>query len=421
MAAQNPHASSFHDGVKATAGANVTALFQRVYFISALGFSERGGGGLCSLAYLQAMTDLFPNKVVLIAAEGQCNPVGVVERLEAVHEVPERPLFQKAFYAAAGISQDRLSPAVDRLARRIDLGNALVFINSSKAGRFARLFQSRGVPVLTLFHNVERNFTLHNEPNRLLRAINMRTAGFNDDCAYRSGTGVIFLSSRDAAIMRNQYPTIQPDVVREDGYFGTRESEGVGADYEVSERDILLINCSLGLEQNVAGVMAFLDRVWPLLAPLTALRSLKLVLAGGQPDPRIVTRAVSLPRVEVVSRPSPEAMKRLFARARLCVSTIDDGSGIKVRIAEALRHGRAIVATPHSCTGYENVSPEVLIRASLSEMEQAIVHAVSQRNPSEVEQTALKEYADKLSFHAGVRKLRDTIAVVAQASRGVRS
>jgi glycosyltransferase involved in cell wall biosynthesis len=102
-------------------------------------------------------------------------------------------------------------------------------------------------------------------------------------------------------------------------------------------------------------------------------------------------------------------MDSLFAFCRVCVSTIDAGSGIKVRVSEALRRGRPVVATPHSCVGYEAIDSQVLQVSEIEGMMDAIESVLSSGRPGDLERLSRSEFDAKLSFEAGSRMISDVL------------
>jgi glycosyltransferase involved in cell wall biosynthesis len=167
-----------------------------------------------------------------------------------------------------------------------------------------------------------------------------------------------------------------------------------------------LIACSLGIEQNIGGIVRFINDAWPQCLKSERLRSAKLVLAGSSPAPMVQELAARMPTIELIPNPSAEDMGRVFSRARVCLSTIESGSGIKIRIAEALRHGKPVIATPHSAMGYERVDPRVVRVSTIPSMTSHIAEIYSHPDPSLLDRLARSEFEDKFSFESGAARLR---------------
>ena len=94
---------------------------------------------------------------------------------------------------------------------------------------------------------------------------------------------------------------------------------------------------------NVRGLIWFLDAVWPALR--ARLPDVELVVCGnvaeklGAPPPGVVVRGF-------VEQPDDE-----YAAARVVLSPLPGGTGLKVKAVEALCHGRPVVATAAGAHG----------------------------------------------------------------------
>jgi glycosyltransferase involved in cell wall biosynthesis len=376
---------------------------RRIYFISPTNVADHrhGGASICSLAYLQALAELFPRRLTLISPCSREEMPELPDGVDEVVELPPRSPITKGALLLAGIALDRLSPFVDRWIGQTDLRESVVFMNSSRGGRLARRLHRLGVPCITLFHNVEAEYFGASESG-LMKALKVRAADLNDRLAFSFSAASVFLSQFDARLMRGRSVQLIPGASTvEEGFFSPRARQGDESlpSHPAAGAEVLL-NCSLGLLQNRPGIMAFLES-WQSLAHLPSMQQASLTLAGANPAPELIALAQSLPRVSVCANPSDAEMDSLFARCRVCVSTIDAGSGIKVRVAEALRRGRPVVATPHSCLGYERIDSRVLRCSRIRDMDRALEEVLEWPIPGELESIARHEFEHKLCFEVG--------------------
>jgi succinoglycan biosynthesis protein ExoO len=102
-------------------------------------------------------------------------------------------------------------------------------------------------------------------------------------------------------------------------------------------------------EPNVAGLKWFFDHCWPDI--LRANPAITLSVAGsvamglsGVPAPRSVTYLGIVPDLDPI-----------YARAGIIISPLTFGSGLKIKLIEALSLGKAIVATSVTLQGVEDV------------------------------------------------------------------
>jgi glycosyltransferase involved in cell wall biosynthesis len=105
--------------------------------------------------------------------------------------------------------------------------------------------------------------------------------------------------------------------------------------------DVLFVG-NLFTPNNVFGLQWFARKVVPLL------KGLRVVVAGSKPIPE-VHRVMSRVDIEVMA--DPEEVLPLYKRARVLINPIWHGSGINVKMVEALATGKPVVATSRGSRG----------------------------------------------------------------------
>jgi glycosyltransferase involved in cell wall biosynthesis len=98
-------------------------------------------------------------------------------------------------------------------------------------------------------------------------------------------------------------------------------------------------------EINVQGLRWFLAEVWPALRRVRA--DAELVVCGN-----IDEKVRDVP-AGVVLRGPVEALGAEYAAARVVVTPVGGGTGLKVKVVEALCHGRPVVTTPAGAAGLD--------------------------------------------------------------------
>ncbi|ADW71236.1 glycosyltransferase [Granulicella tundricola] len=106
------------------------------------------------------------------------------------------------------------------------------------------------------------------------------------------------------------------------------------------------------IQPNQTGIQWFLDEVWPLI--LTANPAATLTVAGSvceviEPGAPHVTLAGILP-----------SLAGEFASAAVCIVPLLVGSGLKIKLLEALAQGKACVSTPIGVQGLEDAVEGVI-------------------------------------------------------------
>lgn len=100
---------------------------------------------------------------------------------------------------------------------------------------------------------------------------------------------------------------------------------------------------------NAEGLRWFLERCWPRLR--RARPGVRLRVVGAPPSGRLLRLCERTPGVELAG--VVEDLREEYAAASVCVAPIRFGAGTKIKVLEALAHGRATVACPHALSGLE--------------------------------------------------------------------
>jgi len=126
----------------------------------------------------------------------------------------------------------------------------------------------------------------------------------------------------------------------------------------VSERDltalavpasgepVILLSGNLGYRPTVLGAEWFAREVWPSLKQ--RMPEAKWVLAGARPA-RAVRRLAGLPGVEVHA--DVPDLEPYLQSARVAIAPMNSGSGVPMKVLEALAAGLAVVAHPWAAEG----------------------------------------------------------------------
>jgi glycosyltransferase involved in cell wall biosynthesis len=133
--------------------------------------------------------------------------------------------------------------------------------------------------------------------------------------------------------------------------------------------ETLLYVGTLSWEANVDGLLWFMDKVWP--AVKGRFPNIRFKIAGGNPDPRIVEMARGLDGVELLG--FVDDLEPLFQEARLFMSPLLFGSGIKVKVLNAMCRGIPTITTPVGAEGLDVVDGEHL---SISETPEQMIEAI---------------------------------------------
>jgi glycosyltransferase involved in cell wall biosynthesis len=118
---------------------------------------------------------------------------------------------------------------------------------------------------------------------------------------------------------------------------------------------VVLLSGNLGYRPTVRSALWFADRVWPRVRD--RVPSARLVLAGARPA-KVVRRLASDRGVEVFG--DVDDLGAFLARARVAIAPMASGSGVPIKIIEAMAAGVPVVADPWSAGGLEDPSAVVV-------------------------------------------------------------
>jgi Glycosyl transferases group 1 len=155
-------------------------------------------------------------------------------------------------------------------------------------------------------------------------------------------------------------------------------------------------------------ILEFARDVWPSVSARMPEARLRVV---GE----IAETFSALPGVDAVG--GVDNIGREYGRAAAVVCPIAVGSGVKIKVLEALRFGKATVVTPVAVEGLPQSSPEPWICAeSLPECADAVLGLLLDRpRRAELEQRALAYGERYLSLEASVERLRPLLTAAAES------
>lgn len=111
-------------------------------------------------------------------------------------------------------------------------------------------------------------------------------------------------------------------------------------EFEETEKSLLFVG-TLTWEANVDGLLWFLREVWPALIDKTP--DLRFYIVGKNPDERIVKAVSSQPNITLTG--FVEDLEPYHKKGRVFVIPLRFGSGIKVKLLNALYRGIPVVTT----------------------------------------------------------------------------
>jgi len=118
---------------------------------------------------------------------------------------------------------------------------------------------------------------------------------------------------------------------------------------------MVVLSGNLGYRPTIRAALWFADRVWPRV--FDSVPSASWVLAGARPAAAI-QRLASRPGIEIHA--DVDDLGPYLGRARVAIAPMASGSGVPIKILEAMAAGVPVVADPWSADGLEDPSAVVV-------------------------------------------------------------
>jgi len=146
-------------------------------------------------------------------------------------------------------------------------------------------------------------------------------------------------------------------------------------DLEFQSSDLRIMYVGfLGWEANTIGLLWFIENVWPKL--LQTHPDLVFDIVGRQPDERLRTLAEIYPGIRLHG--FVEDLQTVYRRARVSVAPLLFGSGMKVKVLDAMARGLPTVTTPVGAEGIDCTNgTHLAVADSAAAMADAVTHLLS--------------------------------------------
>ncbi|HSW35141.1 MAG TPA: glycosyltransferase family 4 protein [Candidatus Limnocylindrales bacterium] len=239
----------------------------------------------------------------------------------------------------------------------------LVYLEYSRHGFIARQAKKHSKKIVVRVHNVEKDYYLTARTNRksikdrLRASIKLYFIAKQESCCLASADCVVCLTDSDKERLKKLYPDqlqncrleVIPVSIEQPSDYSNPSPEFIK---RIEENPYLLITGSLWFEPNAGGATWFIKNVWHRLQASDHQISskYKLVIAGSKPGKEIKSLVARYKNIELID--TPLEMKPYFENASIYLAPIFTGTGMKVKVAEALSYGLPVIGTNHAFTGY---------------------------------------------------------------------
>jgi len=284
-------------------------------------------------------------------------------------------LFSREPYDLARFRSDEFSRVMRRVIR--DGGFDLVQCEGVLFTCYLGEIRSEtSVPVVLRAHNAEhriKEMMSGQASGRLRRAYLRNLAGRIRRCeteAVKLFDAIVPISEPDRQWFSSVAPEGKPILLSETGAALTKYiSEPDGSDFKVG------FIGALNWEPNVQGLKWFTDRVWPLVCKALPAATLHIAGRGG---PSSAPPWLRGERINWVGE-ADDALQ-FMASVNVIIAPLFAGSGLRIKIIEAMSIGRPVVATPVAVRGIDAVhGRELFIAEDPSSFSSALTGLLSNR------------------------------------------
>lgn len=279
----------------------------------------------------------------------------------------------------------------------------LLYLDTSLFGRLALVVKNKfpEIKIITFFHNIELDFKLqcYSGVKRILYTPAFFSDWMNERWAIQHSDVVVALHNNDSRRLQQLYNRkadfIHPICIGNSTTIHTSKTHNL---YNSHDNYILFVGSAF--PPNLKALKFLCDQVMPHLND-------QLVVVGSNLEH--YRQAFSAHNVSIIG--SVSDLSPFYTNAKLVVTPILTGAGMKVKVAEALMHGKCVIGSSFSFIGYEKaVHRGVCI---ITNTANEYVEAINNFKPSYVLEELAKEiFLQEFSILAGTGRMECLLRLV---------
>lgn len=265
------------------------------------------------------------------------------------------------------------------------------------------------LPIVLRAHNVEADYfeSMYQKNKSVISFMHKIFAKNTERRCVHNSDKILVLTNTD----KNRFEELYENISNKIDLFPICVKHFIGSKREDLPEIFISLTGSLWFGPNADGTIWFLDRVWRNI-DRNITKGYTLIIAGSNPNGKIMKLADELPDVEVYT--NPEEIDAFYKQATIYVAPIFYGAGMKVKIAEALSCGLPVITTHHASAGYEKMGKFIRICDDADGFKKEIENLISM---SEQEMNLLKEeilerFEDNYSLEESCRLMEKHISDV---------
>ena len=209
-------------------------------------------------------------------------------------------------------------------------------------------FVSSGAKLITIHHNVEKDYVRDNPVSFYLRIPYQYFSIKAEKDAVMNSNVNLTHTGKDKDDLMKMFPNAKG------GFYHLGAFDYNMVDYnpsKVADPNTFIITGVLSTRQSTIPIVDFVNHYWPIV--IEEKPKAKLIIAGRKPTDLIKKACSSNPSILLVA--DPEDMTEYLDEAKYYICPINLGSGQKTRISDGLRKGMPVLCHEVSIYGYETI------------------------------------------------------------------
>lgn len=373
---------------------------KRLLFITHHRLCDNNGGCNGSKGFLHSFVALFDDcSIICPSFEGPTEPY--IPKQVKIHFIDNnRSNLHKLFDMYRGIISPIYYAVKEHL--RTNRYDVIVIDHSFSGAGIISMCKATGAKVITIHHNVERDYLRDNSKERPLfyrYPFLYYSKRAEQQCLKNSDINLT-LTEKDSENFRTWYPDIKLYK------WGVFEYQPIaGKTFSERERQhIFSITGSLCFEQSLLPILEFVKKYLPLLHK--EYPQAKLIIAGRNPDKRL--RDINSAENGITVIPNPDDMAKVIRQSDYYICPINAGSGLKLRIMDGLRQGLPILCHEVASSGYETIQENGCLFTYHNE-ETFILSLRKMLTAKPTPNKVYQSYKDTFSLQSGINRLQEVL------------
>lgn len=376
---------------------------KKVLFISTTDlFNTRGGGALATLAYFNAIYEIYKGNVDIILAQKY---VPKSSLNISVIPIPKTSLFNSLFDFIFHGHLTKLSSYVKSYMKKQNEKYDLCILNNGVySAEILKDIKNYGLKTVVIHHNYEKEYFMDNKNPATFFGLYSGIISRKERRSYQNANLNLFLTIQDQLNLEKAYGKLKC----KNRLLGCFEPFLINPRKIINERfnNMIVISGSLNTYQTKIGILDFYNNYFDLTRKI--IPDLKLIITGRNPVREISAIAEENANcIEIV--PNPTDIFSVIEKCSIYLCPTSIGSGLKLRVMDGLKMGMPILVHRISARGYDVFfdkpyfkiyDDEVSFRTGLTELLNYMRTSYFKREEIQ------SDYYNFFGFQSGVNQLK---------------